>query len=91
MSWRSILDELKDFDPAQDDKLQKLINLLKTDPMLRKHKVLIFTEYQSTARYLAEQLHKAGIGPWCKWTASATMPAQASTLLRPITTSSSSA
>jgi SNF2 family DNA or RNA helicase len=57
------LDELKDFDPAQDDKLQTLIALLKSDTILREHKVLIFTEYQTTARYLAEQLHQAGIGP----------------------------
>ncbi|MEW5873067.1 MAG: helicase-related protein [Chloroflexota bacterium] len=55
--------ELKDFDPAQDDKLQKLLNLLQSEPLLREHKVLIFTEYQSTARYLAEQIEKAGIGP----------------------------
>jgi superfamily II DNA or RNA helicase len=57
------LDELKDFDPAQDDKLQTLIHLLQTDPVLQKHKVLIFTEYQTTARYLAAQLEAAGIGP----------------------------
>ncbi|HNT26154.1 MAG TPA: helicase-related protein [Anaerolineales bacterium] len=59
----SYLDELKGFDPAQDDKLQALVTLLKNDPVLSQHKVLIFTEYQTTARYLAEQLKKAGIGP----------------------------
>jgi len=57
------LNELKDFDPAQDDKLRTLIHLLQTDPMLKTHKVLLFTEYQSTARYLAEELQKAGIEP----------------------------
>jgi superfamily II DNA or RNA helicase len=57
------LAELRDFDPALDDKLQKLINLLTADPVLQKHKVLIFTEYQSTARYLADQLSNRGIGP----------------------------
>lgn len=57
------LKELEGFDPAQDDKLQTLIHLLKTDPVLSKHKVLIFTEYQSTARYLADEFEKAGIGP----------------------------
>ena len=59
----SFLDELKDFDPAQDDKLKKLIELLQTDATLSQHKVLIFTEYQTTARYLAGQLQNAGIGP----------------------------
>jgi len=59
----SFLDELKGFDPAHDDKLKKLIAILKTDPILCQHKVLIFTEYQTTARYLAKQLQAAGIGP----------------------------
>ncbi len=59
----SFLEELKNFDPAQDDKLKKLIHLLKTDETLSQHKVLIFTEYQTTARYLARQLQAAGIGP----------------------------
>ncbi|MGA2491223.1 MAG: C-terminal helicase domain-containing protein, partial [Anaerolineales bacterium] len=57
------LDELSEFDPARDDKLQTLVNLLKTDPILNQHKVLIFTEYQTTARYLQEQLIAHGIGP----------------------------
>ena len=57
------LDELKDFDPAQDDKLQQFIHLLTTDPILKQHKVLIFTEYQDTARYLFERLHVAGVEP----------------------------
>ncbi|MEA3341213.1 MAG: DEAD/DEAH box helicase, partial [Chloroflexota bacterium] len=57
------LDELRDFDPARDDKLQTLIRLLQTDPILQAHKVLIFTEYVATARYLERQLRAAGIGP----------------------------
>jgi hypothetical protein len=57
------LDELQDFDPAQDDKLQTLIHLLQTHPLLQAHKVLIFTEYVDTARYLARQLQAAGISP----------------------------
>lgn len=59
----SFLDELKGFDPANDDKLKQLIDLLQTDAVLSQHKVLIFTEYQTTARYLAQQLQKAEIGP----------------------------
>jgi len=57
------LDELQDFDPAQDDKLQTLIHLLQTDPSLQAHKVLIFTEYVATARYLERQLRAAGVEP----------------------------
>ena len=57
------LDELQNFDPAQDDKLQTLIHLLQTDPLLQTHKVLIFTEYVATARYLKRQFQEAGIGP----------------------------
>jgi hypothetical protein len=57
------LEALKDFDPEKDDKLQALIHLMKNEPVLSKNKVLIFTEYQSTARYLAEQLRDAEIGP----------------------------
>ncbi len=55
------LDELKKFKPSHDDKLQALIRLLKSDAVLRRHKVLIFTEYMATARYLRHELDKAGI------------------------------
>ncbi|HDQ74207.1 MAG TPA: helicase [Chloroflexi bacterium] len=58
-----LLNELKAFSPTRDDKLQTLIYLLKTDPVLRDHKVLIFTEYVDTARYLYRYLGAAGIGP----------------------------
>jgi hypothetical protein len=44
-----------------DDKLNALLKLLKTDSVLRKHKVLIFTEYMATARYLKQQLSLAGL------------------------------
>lgn len=57
------LDELKDFSSARDDKLQALIQLLKTDALLKRHKVLIFSEYMDTARYLRAELERAGIGP----------------------------
>jgi len=55
------LDELKKFKPSHDDKLKALIKLLKTDPVLKKHKVLIFTEFMDTARYLKQQLINASI------------------------------
>jgi hypothetical protein len=55
------LEELKKFKAEHDDKLKALIKLLKSDPVLKKHKVLIFTEYMATARYLKQQLAKAGL------------------------------
>jgi superfamily II DNA or RNA helicase len=55
------LEELKGFDASHDNKLQSLIKLLKNDPVLKKHKVLIFSEFMTTARYLRRELQKAGI------------------------------
>jgi len=55
------LEELKPLDASHDDKLQSLIKLLKGDKVLSKHKVLIFTEFMCTARYLRRELQKAGI------------------------------
>ncbi|MBM4081647.1 MAG: DEAD/DEAH box helicase, partial [Planctomycetes bacterium] len=54
------LDDLSDFKTQHDDKLQALIRLLKGDPVLKVHKVLIFTEFAHTARYLAKELKAAG-------------------------------
>ena len=55
------LNELRQFKPSHDDKLRALIQLLKTDPVIKKHKVMIFSEFSATARYLAKELEKAGI------------------------------
>lgn len=55
------INELKSFEPAHDNKLATLICLLKQDKVLKKHKVLVFTEFMSTARYLRQQLSAAGI------------------------------
>lgn len=55
------LEELKQFTPAQDDKLHALVKLLKNDPELKGRKVLIFSEFMSTARYLKRELAKAGL------------------------------
>ena len=52
--------ESKKFDPKHDDKLQKLIQLLKSKPM-ENQKVLIFTEFADTARYIYRQLSDSGI------------------------------
>jgi superfamily II DNA or RNA helicase len=52
--------EARKFEPKHDDKLKKFISLLKSKE-LADQKVLIFTEFADTARYLREQLEKAGI------------------------------
>lgn len=54
------LTEARKFEPKHDDKLQKLIRLLKSKD-LAGHKVLIFTEFADTARYLRRQLVEANI------------------------------
>lgn len=53
--------ELMKFKPANDDKLQTLIRLLTDDTVLSKHKVIIFSQFTTTARYVEEQLKKVGI------------------------------
>jgi superfamily II DNA or RNA helicase len=55
------LKEAARFKPSHDDKLQTLVKLLKKDPILKRHKALIFTEFKDTARYLKAQLEAAGI------------------------------
>lgn len=57
----TFLDDLRGLTPAHDDKLQVLKELLTKHPLLKKHKVLIFSEFMETARYLYEELGKAGI------------------------------
>ena len=54
------LDEAQKFDPKHDDKLQKLIRLLKSKA-LADQKILIFTEFADTARYVKRHLDQAGI------------------------------
>ncbi len=55
------LNELRKFKSKHDDKLKALLKLLSTDRVLKKHKVLIFSEFADTARYLHRQLVDAGI------------------------------
>ena len=54
------LDEVRKFEPKHDDKLRKLIRLLNSKE-LDGQKVLIFTEFADTARYLKSQLERANI------------------------------
>ncbi len=54
------LDEARKFEPKHDDKLKKLVRLLKSKALVDQ-KILIFTEFADTARYLKRQLDEAGI------------------------------
>jgi len=56
-----LLNELEKFKPSQDKKLNELKKLLKNDSILKDQKVIIFSEFGETARYVAEQLKEAGI------------------------------
>jgi hypothetical protein len=56
----SFLEETRKFKTEHDDKLKKLIRLLKSKD-LDGEKVLIFTEFADTARYVLSELRKAGI------------------------------
>lgn len=67
------LDQLADFlnllseaKPERDDKLKALIKLLKNDSVLKKEKVILFTEFADTARYLEAQLAQAGFEDLCR-------------------------
>lgn len=50
------LNDLEHFDFKKDDKIQALIKLLQTDEDLKQEKVIIFTEFMSTAKYLEKTL-----------------------------------
>lgn len=55
------LEELGKCEPKHDDKLKALLKLFKADPLMKGQKVLLFTEFADTAKYLAEQLAEKGI------------------------------
>ncbi|MBI3921102.1 MAG: DEAD/DEAH box helicase family protein [Armatimonadetes bacterium] len=44
--------------PDKDDKLQKLLGKLAEDPLLFGRKIVLFTEFKDTARYLFRQLRE---------------------------------
>lgn len=55
------LAETRKFEPAKDDKLKKLLMLLEQKELAGR-KVIIFTEFADTARYLHQQLQINGVG-----------------------------
>ena len=54
------LDETRKFKPEQDDKLKKLLRMLNSKEFTDK-KVIIFTEFADTARYIEQQIKAKGI------------------------------
>ena len=54
------LSRTKEFQPKDDDKLRRLIELLRSDEV-QGRKVLVFTEFADTAQYVAKHLREAGI------------------------------
>jgi superfamily II DNA or RNA helicase len=54
------LTETGKFEAEHDDKLQKLIRLLKSKELAGR-KVLIFTEFADTARYIAKHVEETGV------------------------------
>lgn len=55
------IEDLMDIDPVKDDKLNTLKKILKEDKRLAGKKVIVFSEYRSTARYIERELKKIGI------------------------------
>lgn len=68
--------------PEKDDKLKALIKLLKNDPVLKKEKVIIFSEFADTARYLEQQLTIAGITGICRIDGSSTQKQRSDVIRR---------
>jgi superfamily II DNA or RNA helicase len=60
-SLAKFIDDLMGISPDKDDKLRELTNILATDERIKGKKVIVFTEYRSTARYIFKELAKAGI------------------------------
>ncbi|MCY4104020.1 MAG: helicase-related protein [bacterium] len=54
------IDVVRRLEPARDDKLRKLVRLLRTKDLAAR-KVLVFTEFADTARYVESHLRDAGI------------------------------
>lgn len=52
--------DIMDLDPEQDDKIRELKRILTEDPRVKGKKVIIFSEYRSTANYIYKELEKAG-------------------------------
>lgn len=52
--------DIKKFDSSKDDKIRALRNILNEDSRLKNRKVIIFTEYRTTAKYIYKELTDYG-------------------------------
>jgi superfamily II DNA or RNA helicase len=56
----SFIEDMMGFDPKNDDKLRELKDILSNAPEIQGKKVIVFSEYRATAKYLFDELKKAG-------------------------------
>ena len=52
--------DIKDISPENDDKIRELKRILLEDKRIKGKKVIIFSEYRSTAQYIYNELWRAG-------------------------------
>jgi superfamily II DNA/RNA helicase len=60
---REMAKHVEPITPDKDAKLQRLLKWLDDEPLLRSHKLLIFTQYIDTAQYVTQQLRAAKVRP----------------------------
>ena len=56
----TFIDDLMDLSSINDDKINELKNILTNDERIKGKKVIVFTEYRSTAKYIFKELTAAG-------------------------------
>lgn len=56
----SFISDMMDIDPSNDDKINELKHLLACDTRLMDKKIIIFSEYRATAKYIYRQLASSG-------------------------------
>lgn len=54
------IEDMMELDPGNDDKIRELKRILTEDERVKNKKVIIFSEYRATAKYIERELRKAG-------------------------------
>lgn len=54
------IEDIKNIKPENDDKIRELVRILRDDPRAAGKKIIIFSEYRATARYIYRELKKEG-------------------------------
>lgn len=54
------IDDMRGFKPENDDKIRALKKIFRKDPHIKGKKVIVFSEYRATAKYIYRELCKAG-------------------------------